>query len=256
MKLSSLIIHHDDEIVKTIEKLIKKYSNFSILKSVNNSEEAIDNSRKYRTDIIYIATDLPNVCGFDILEKIDYTPIVIFISPNEKEAIKAFDFLTFDFLTTPLNEKRFEISIKKIESFKKNQNSSSIKKIESLIQNFPSIKTPNIFEKKINIKSGNKTILLERDNIKYISASGYYVEIHTTDNKKYLLRESLKGIINRLNSNEFIRIHRSTIINSNFIDEIISSSYGETDVKIANNLTFRVSKGYKKQFQELVGEIN
>ncbi|WP_407635137.1 LytR/AlgR family response regulator transcription factor [Tenacibaculum ovolyticum] len=83
--------------------------------------------------------------------------------------------------------------------------------------------------------------------------SNYHVEIFTTDNRKYLLRESLSSIIKRLNSSQFIRIHRSTIINSNFIDEIIASNYGETDVKINDNKTFRVSKGYKKEFQEIMG---
>lgn len=110
----------------------------------------------------------------------------------------------------------------------------------------------NHFKDKFIFKLGNRVLFLELKDIKYITASGYYAEIHIED-KKHLLRESLTRLIERLDPNLFIRIHRSTIINVNFISELIYSSYGEIDLKTTDNKLFRISRTYKKEFQHLIG---
>ena len=102
------------------------------------------------------------------------------------------------------------------------------------------------------IKSSGKISFISKSNIKYIQASGYYIEIHT-DTKKHLLREPLSSLITSLDEAKFSRIHRSTIVNISFIKEIIYSNYGEIDVKMSDETLFRISKTYKKQFQKLIG---
>ncbi|WBX77384.1 LytTR family DNA-binding domain-containing protein [Tenacibaculum ovolyticum] len=258
MKTSILIVDNDLNSREALKKLLQQFDFFKIIHESSTGVDAIEKINSLNPDIIYLDTQVNNMTGFDIIEKITLPkkPLFIFTTCSNKEALKAFDYFAFDYLLKPLDKKRFSHSIKKIIDYKKIEKQPNIKENLDDILNFIKEKSNDeisVKGKKINIKHGNKVILLERNIIKYISASGYYVEIFTTDNRKYLLRESLSSIIKRLNSSQFIRIHRSTIINSNFIDEIIASNYGETDVKINDNKTFRVSKGYKKEFQEIMG---
>ncbi|WP_440120933.1 LytR/AlgR family response regulator transcription factor [Tenacibaculum sp. Ill] len=254
MKISILIIDNEKTARSRFKKIVSDYNFVEIVGECSDGSDAIKKINTLSPDVVYLDTKINDMTGFDIIEKITLPkkPIFIFTASSNEHAVKAFDYFAFDYLLKPLEEDRFYSSIKKVIDYKKIEKLSSLDNILDLVKEKTPIEMP-VKGTKINIKSGNKIIFLERNNIKYISASGYYVEIFTTDNKKYLLRESLSSIIKRLNSNLFVRIHRSTIINSNFIDEIITSNYGETDVKINDNKTFRVSKSYKKDFQELMG---
>ena len=106
--------------------------------------------------------------------------------------------------------------------------------------------------KKLPIPLRNRTIFIPLNEIIYITASNYYAEIYT-ESKKYLLRESLQNLLNILNPEHFIRIHRSTIINIDFMKELINSSYGAIHVKMKDSNQFRISKSYKKEFLTKMG---
>lgn len=97
------------------------------------------------------------------------------------------------------------------------------------------------------IKLGNKVFFVNFEDLNYITAAGSYIEIHTNE-KKHILRESLSSIFQYLEQSSFSRIHRSTIINNSKVMELISSNYGEVDVKMIDNVQFRISKSYKKDF--------
>ncbi len=256
MHIKSIIVDDQNIAIKRIENLLKGYETIDIVGSFSNAIEAINYINYLKPDVVFLDIKIQEISGFDIIEKISpdiVKPLFVFITKHNEFAYKAFDYFAFDYIIKPYEDSRFYQTIDKITEYKRKEGlvnlQSSLNNILSIVQNKETIEN-----KKINIKSGNKIFFLNLDVIKYISASGYYIEIFTKDNKRHLLRESLSSIIKRLNSNRFIRIHRSTIINSDFIEEIITSNYGETDVKIIDiKPTFRVSKGYKKEFQELMG---
>ncbi|WP_442265759.1 LytR/AlgR family response regulator transcription factor [Tenacibaculum sp. ZS6-P6] len=255
MNIKYIIVDNQKVARTRIEKLLNNYPSFELIGSFSDGTDAIDHINYLKPDVVFLDIQIGDVSGFDIIEHTtsDTKPLFVFVTEHGEFAHKAFDFLAFDYIVKPFSDNRIYQSINNIVNHKKKDEllniQSSIKDILSIIQQKESPEN-----KKISIKSGNKILFVETDTIKHISASGYYVEIFTTDNKMHLLRESLSSLISRLNSPKFMRIHRSTIINSNFIDEIIVSNYGETDVKITGvKTTFRVSKGYKKEFQELMG---
>ncbi|WP_299161057.1 LytTR family DNA-binding domain-containing protein [uncultured Tenacibaculum sp.] len=258
MKISALIVDDENHSKVKIKKLINQHGLLNVIGDCSNGKSAIEKINSLNPDVIFLDVKVKDMTGFDIIEKITLPkkPILIFITTHNEFALKAFDYFVFDYLLKPFKEDRFFTSLNKIVEFKQREElfnfQHNLENILDIVKEKKIVEIP-INNKKISVKSGNKTSFLDIDSIKYISASGYYIEIFTIDNKKYLLRESLSNIINRLNSNLFIRIHRSTIINSNYINEVITSNYGETDVKINDNKTFRISKGYKKEFQEIMG---
>ncbi|MDY8134538.1 LytTR family DNA-binding domain-containing protein [Aquimarina sp. 2201CG5-10] len=108
------------------------------------------------------------------------------------------------------------------------------------------------FNKKLIIKVGKEASLVPIDTIKYISASGSYVDVKTID-KSYVLRTSLDGVLKDINDKKFVRIHRSTIVNIDYIDKLIYSNHGEIDTKMKDGTLFRVSNSYKKEYLKLIG---
>ncbi|CAM1345597.1 LytR/AlgR family response regulator transcription factor [Tenacibaculum amylolyticum] len=253
MTIKTIIIDDHKSDIDKVKTLLKNYDSVEIIGYFEDGNEAIDYINYLKPDVVFLNTQVKNLSGFEIIEKVslDIKPLFVFISSNNEYAAKAFDYLIFDFILKPYNDDRLHQTVSKIIAHKKQEYLLSVQRnLENIIS---VIKQETVETKKITIKSGNKISFLNVNDIKYVSASGYYVEIFTV-HKKHLLRESLSSLFKRLNSSKFIRIHRSTIVNSDFIEEIITSNYGENDVKIIDvKPTFRVSKSFKKEFHEFVG---
>ena len=164
-----------------------------------------------------------------------------------------FDVDAFDFLLKPFKDERFFRTIEKVRKISANEADQNFEK--RIIELFNLYKTKSQKMEaldKLPIKQGNKTILLNPEDIMYITASGSYAEIFV-ENKKYVLRETLSNLCESLDSGKFIRIHRSSIVNLRHIKEIVHSEFSEIDARMADNTLLRVSKSYKKDFLEKVG---
>lgn len=109
--------------------------------------------------------------------------------------------------------------------------------------------TENTSAPKIFVKKNDKIIPVDPDKINLIKSKGNYVEL-CLDDKTYMVRDSLKNIKEKFDSNEFIRIHRSHIVNINKIQYLESASGGDYDVKLANGEEVRLSRRYKEVIED------
>jgi len=254
MTISVIIIDDEEFAIKRIENLLKHMISITIIGTCKTGTEAINKIKTLKPELIFLDIQLKDMTGFEILEQLpkEHIPLTIFTTAFNEFALKAFDFFAFDYLLKPFKDERFYQSVNRaVKILSENKVENFNLEINKLLKY---IKSPNQQEQRISIpiKLGNKISFIKSQNIKYIIASGYYSEIHTLE-KKHVLRESLSNLILELGDVNFIRIHRSSIINVTFVQELISSNYGELDVKMNDNKTLRVSKSYKKQFLQKMG---
>lgn len=257
MKIKTLIIDDEPLARQRIVNLLNDVNDIEIIDQCATGKKAIQRINEVKPALLFLDIKLKDMTGFNVLEQIDkkVKPIVVFISAYDEFALKAFEFFALDYLQKPFKDERFYKSTNKaIEIIKQNQSSLFENNLQDLLNyvNNDEAKKQSYPSKRIPIKLGNKVVFIENEEIKYIVASGYYAEIFTSS-KKHLLRESLSNLMEQLNTVSFIRIHRSTIININFIQELINSNYGEIDVKMTDNKLFRISKSYKKEFLNTMG---
>lgn len=253
-KIRAVVV--DDELlaVKRIEQLLKDHSKFEIIASFTEADKAISKIDSLDPDVLFLDVDLGYMSGFDVLKNISSSPLVIFVTAYDKHAITAFDHFAFDFLLKPYKDERFNKCINRVVQLHLNDSNMEYeKRLKELIDHINQPKKENNFHSgKIMVKLGNKIQLIPTKEIMYIRASGYYSEIFT-QNKKHVLRESLANLSKHLEPYPFSRIHRSTIVNFDYIQELINSNYGELDVKMTTNIRLRVSKSYKKEFLKKLG---
>lgn len=252
--MKALIV--DDEILarKRISNLLTSVKQITVIEECAEGKTAIARINDLKPDLVFLDINMKDMNGFEVLQNVNITPkpIVVFVTAYENYAIDAFDYEAFDFILKPYRDERF---YKTIDKLLKQSHWEIDQNFEKKLQEFFKL---NIGEKKIQkpiripVKQGHRTILLEPENIIYICASGYYAEIYTGENK-YLLRESLNNLIELLGNRNFIRIHRSAIVNVNFIKEIVHSDYSELDVRMKDNKLIRVSKSNKKDLLLLLG---
>lgn len=247
----------DDEILATkrVELLLKENKRFEVIGTYNQGHEAVEKINALRPDLVFLDINFPNITGFDIVKQLEYNPIFIFVTAYDKHAIKAFDVFAFDFLVKPFKDERFFKTLNKVEEYLAEKNpgyDDKVSKLLAYLETSDNNKNNGLNLTKIPVKLGNKINLIPTTEIKYILASGYYSEIYTLK-KKYVLRESITNLIKQLEHQPFARIHRSSIVNFDFIEELVYSNYGELDVKMVDHNLIRVSKGYKKTFFSKLG---
>lgn len=244
----------DDEALarQRIKNLLKSEKQIDLIGECNSGAQAISAIVNSQPDLIYLDIQMKDMNGFEVLENLgeEKLPLIIFVTAFDQYAIRAFDFFAFDYLLKPFKEERFKLSLKKaldaLENKHVPQTESQIQALLQYLKKGNQYYQPIDVPKTLPVKSGNKICFIDINDIQYIEASGYYIEIVTVL-KKHLLRETLANIIKKLDLNYFIRIHRSTIINMDYLAEINSIGFGDIEAIMKDGKVFRVSKSYKEQ---------
>jgi len=238
----------DDEALarQRVRKLLNEREDVEIIQECRNGKEAIDAILREKPDLIFLDIQMKDMTGFDVLRAMpqDKWPLTIFVTAYDEYAIQAFDIFAFDYLLKPFKNDRFYLSLDKaIGALQQKQQGERAGQLKELVDYLQKQQTK---EEPLALKQGSKISLVQMDDIRYIEASGYYIEVYTSESKRLLLRESMTNMLEQLNKPNFIRIHRSTIINTDFLAEIQHTGAGDVVTKMKDGKTFRVSKSYKE----------
>lgn len=238
----------DDEALarQRVRKLLEDRPDITIVKECRNGTEAIAAISHEDPDLIFLDIQMKDMTGFDVLRSLpqDKWPLTIFITAFDEYAIQAFDIFAFDYLLKPFKNDRFYRSLDKaVASLQQKEQGERVDQLKELVDYLQQQQSK---EEPLALKQGSKISLVQMDDIRYIEASGYYIEVYTSESKRLLLRESMTNMLEQLNKPNFIRIHRSTIINTDFLSEIQHTGAGDVVTKMKDGKTFRVSKSYKE----------
>lgn len=253
--MRALVIDDEELARRRVLNLLEDVKEIEVIGQCSNGKTAIKCINKEKPDLVFLDINMKDMNGFEVLQRVEITPkpIVIFVTAYDNYALKAFDVDAFDFLLKPFKDQRFYRTIEKVLKTTRNEAESNFeKRMVEFFHEYSQGNTTLNSVSKIPVKQGNKTALVDPKDILYILASGYYAEIYTED-KKYVLRESLNNLEEILDENVFTRVHRSTILNLNYVKEIIHSDYSEIDAKMKDDKLLRISKSHKKEFLEKIG---
>ncbi|MBX2878007.1 MAG: response regulator [Saprospiraceae bacterium] len=247
----------DDEALarQRVRHLLTAVQDIDIIGECKTGTDAIEKIRNLQPDLIFLDIQMKDMTGFEVLEALatEALPMVIFITAYDKYAIKAFDVFAFDYLLKPFKDERFHLSVENALNNLRQQQKSPNQELSALLNYLRQPNAPQANRSKmLPLKSSGKISFVDMDDIQYITGSGYYIEIFTTD-KKYLLRETLTSILTKLDLEQFIRIHRSSIINLQFLNEVIYGGAGEIEVQMKNGELLRLSKSYRDDFFQKLG---
>jgi two-component system, LytTR family, response regulator len=236
-KIRTIIID-DEQLARSITKgYLSKHSEIEIIAECSNGFDAIKKINEKKPDLIFLDIQMPKINGFEMLELLEDPPAIIFTTAYDQYAIKAFEVCAVDYLLKPYSEERFNDALKKTYSFihDKLEQNSAIKNI--IEHNDEKIE----FLERVVIKDGSKITILPVDSIKWIEAQDDYVMINS-EQGRFLKKKTMKYFENHLNENMFIRIHRSYIINADYIQHLEQKGKESYQLILKNGKEFPVSK--------------
>ncbi len=233
-----VIIIDDESLARQITKsYLSKKSDFEIIAECSNGFDAIKKINELKPDLIFLDIQMPKLTGFEMLELIEEPPVIIFTTAFDHFAIKAFEVNAIDYLLKPFSEERFEAALQKAvlqlgDRFRKN----------SAIENIIKTADEKIeFLERVVIKDGSKITVIPVGEIKWIEAQDDYVLINTKKGG-FLKQKTMKYFDSHLNENEFVRVHRSYIINIGFIQHLEQTETESYRLVMKNGKQIPVSK--------------
>lgn len=215
-KLKVFLIDDEPLAIKRLSRLLKESGKVEIIGQTNESLDALKIIPSLNVDAIFLDIQMPELTGFELLQKLETYPPVIFTTAYDEFALKAFDVYSVDYLLKPIENERLEMALEKLENLVSKDASSS--NIEKLLENLANKKQESI--ERIASRIGGKVQVLDVNEITLFFAQDKLTFAQTPDCKEFPLDDSLNKLEEKLDSRTFLRVHRSSIVNLNFIEEV------------------------------------
>jgi len=242
-------------------------------------------------DLALLDVQMPGLSGFDVVEAIDpqQMPLTIFITAYDQHALQAFDVAAVDYLLKPFEDERFNEAIDRarrriqleavdaardrlIDLLDATRTTSRTASPEA-----PSIETStpsssNVEQEtgeangdlapsadhdgyltRIPVRKSKEIRIVPASTVAYMQSDGPYAELYTADGSKHLIRESMKALENQLDPSQFCRIHRSTIINLDFVESVEPNYQDRYVVRLVTGERLDVSRRRRDTFEDAFG---
>lgn len=211
---SKVIIIDDEPLARSIVvEYLQNFNDLTVAQVCSNGFEGVKAIQQYKPDLIILDIQMPKINGFEMLELIDNPPAVIFATAFDEFAIKAFEAHAVDYLLKPFTQERFEKAIKK---WREQKNQSSDKHTKELLDEV-SLTAPQ--SQRIVIKDGSKIKIIPIQDVHYLEAADDFVKVFTKEGY-FLKNKTMSHFEQVLDSSQFVRSHRSYIVNLQQITRI------------------------------------
>lgn len=271
-KLRTLIVDDEPLALKLLRAKLGKVDCIEIVGECKNGREAIAATLDLAPDIIFLDIQMPGLNGFDVVKGLqsDILPLIVFTTAYEQYALDAFDVHAVDYILKPIDDERIGRAVlraqERLESVEGQDNKPRIlgaidsinqkeKPEQATSKSLPGLLSTHVpVDKKVVIKDRDEITILKQSEIEWVDAAGDYVCLHA-QGQTHIKRSTLKELLAELDENIFKRVHRSTIVNLNFIDKVIPHTKGEFFLLLGEFEKIKVSRNYKDAIKHfLLGE--
>jgi two-component system LytT family response regulator len=250
------IIADDQRLARErLRTLLASEKDVKVVAECSDGKQTVSAIRRLRADLLLLEIQMPGMDGFQVLNELsaDEMPAVIFTSAYDQYALRAFEVRALDYLLKPFDLERFQHAIEKARvELNKSQDRQITHRILNLLSQLKSeITSSSSPDGLLVIRAKGRVVFVKLSEIDWIEASANYVRLNA-GKESHLFRESMSRILERLDANHFVRIHRSTIVNFQQIKELIPVNSGEYIVVLNSGKELSCSRGYRAGLESMI----
>lgn len=221
--------------------------------------------------ILFLDVQMPEIDGFGVLSRLMSSvppallPEVVFVTAHDEYAIRAFDAKAIDYLLKPYTDERFQAAFDRaVRHVRAGRAQALMSRMQDLlggrgsagpgVDSRPSSPVRRAALDKILVKGTHRVRLIPVDQVRWIEAEGMYVKLHTRDGATHLHRALLGTLDRSLDARRFVRIHRSTIVNIDLVDELRQDAHGDYVIVLRDRTELRVGRRFRERLQARLGQ--
>ena len=252
MTMRTLIVD-DEALARTaLLRLLKRERDVSVIGQCSDGEMAVETIRQMKPDLVFLDVQMPEMNGFEVVEAIgvEEMPVTVFVTAFDKYALRAFDANAVDYLLKPFSPDRLSRALARArEQFLGRQDKEAARRLFSLLDS----RLQTDYARRLPVATGGRILFVPVADIDWIEAEGNYARLHVA-RLVYDVRETLQALTEKLDPREFIRIHRSTIVNVRRIREVQPWFQGSHIVLLHSGEELRMSRYQRAAVERLLGK--
>ena len=260
--LRVLVVDDERAARQRLEDLLALRSDVEVAGTATTGREAVDAIARLQPDLVFLDVQMPGLSGVEVVRTIGprHMPAVIFVTAYDEYAIEAFELAALDYLLKPFDDERFEQALRRArETLAVREMKDLQRRLGTLLgqvsdpgQAAATRTAETRYLERIGVEMRGQMRIVPVERIDFITASGAYAELHV-GNDKFLIRERMQALEERLDPSQFFRIHRSTIVQLDRVESVLYSAGGEYGIRLSDGRTLRVSRGRYEELQDRLG---
>jgi len=248
-----------------VRDLVRNESGVEVIGEATDGEAAIKAIRELKPDLVFLDVQMPKKSGLDVVKEIgaEQMPMTVFVTAYDRYALAAFDVAAIDYLVKPFDDERFE------QAFRRARRSLALEGVDraraQLIRMLreselvprsptqrPDPKAGVQYLERIAVETHGQVKPIPVSQIDYISAAGPYAELHVGD-RRYVIREAMQALEDRLDPNHFMRVHRSVIVRLDLVEALHRGGGGDYELQMKGGVRLRVSRSRRERLERWLG---
>jgi two-component system LytT family response regulator len=247
--------------------LLEDQAGVEIVGTAADGVAAVESIRSARPDLVFLDVQMPRMSGLEVVQEVGpgEMPATIFVTAYDQYALDAFDSAAVDYLVKPFKDDRFEEALRRARRRIESESRERLhEQLMALLQHgatavaatgtpseSPALQ-PAKFLERIAVQMRGKMRVVPVAQIDYITASGQYVELHVGAHR-YIIRDSLQNLEERLDPEHFVRVHRSAIVRLSLVDTLLRSEGSDYQVQLKGGARLPVGRSRREALERRLG---
>jgi two-component system LytT family response regulator len=258
-----VLIADDEPLARQrLEDLLASEDGIQVLDSADNGVAAVEAIRRDAPDLVLLDVQMPGLTGLEVVREIgvDAMPATIFVTAYDQHALAAFEVAATDYLVKPFDDERFE------QAFRRARRAVELQEVGRLSQQLralldgrqapasPPERAACDYLERIAVEMRGQVRVVPVQQIDFITASGPYAELHVAE-RRYIIRERMQTLEERLDPAHFLRIHRSAIVRLALIETLHRGAGGDYAVQLKGGVRLKVSRTRFEELEKRMGLV-
>jgi len=242
--LRAVIVDDEPLARRTLRSFLSRHEDVAIAAECANGREAIAAIRTHRPDLVFLDIQMPGVTGFDVITEIGPSamPFVIFVTAYDTHMLAAFDVHAVDYLLKPFSDARFEAALAQARTRIRERSAAELAATLASLVSPPARAAGAEPLQRFTVPADGRILFVRASDVDWIEAEDYYVCLHS-GGARHLIRETMSALEHQVDPAQFVRVHRSAMINVDRVTELRPLFKGECTVRLRDGTEIRVSRG-------------
>jgi len=269
--LRVLVVDDEPLARQRVEDMLAHEGGIEVVGTADSGPAAVDAIRRLHPDLVFLDVQMPGGTGLDVVREVgaEQMPATVFVTAYDQHALAAFDLAAVDYLVKPFDDERFE------QAFRRARRLVELQEVERLrgqllavlqgdgagtagaptVQPAPQAQSGGGYLERFAVETRGKVRVIPASEVDYIVQSGPYAELYVAD-RRWLIREAMQTLEERLDPKVFLRIHRSAIVRIALVDTLLRGAGGDYEVQLKTGARLRVSRSRREAVEKALGIID
>lgn len=253
MTMRVLVVDDEPLSRARMRMFLAHHPDVEIVAEAGDGEEGLRAVAAHCPDVVFLDVEMPDLSGVEMLRGIEpeERPLIVFVTAFANYAVDAFDMGAIHYLVKPFGPAEIEAAVKRARAaLAARAAGGTVSELLAHLQKQQQAETLQ----RVVIKRNGRALLLRVGEIDWVEAAGNYSRLHV-GGEHHLLRETMTSLEKKLDRRQFVRVHRSALVNLDRITELHPTSHGDYAVVLENQTRLVLSRGYRDRLETLLGRL-